>query len=206
MKFEFEHDGYSTYTFRAYDTEYDPVDSSYDRESVRICTLDTDPMTLVISEAAYASPIVYLLNQDGREFTTHTQVFEYLFLTAFDQSSLPADRELSSVLRSQLDQAKLVVDTLEFPDGIKAHVTLTDVDGEAIVTYSRNGDVFHSADVTYTGSPTVNNVLVTLFPERFQPDATEEKALAIADLENEILAARLTRELKTEKLKRLQNG
>lgn len=41
MKFDFEHDGYSTYTFRAYETEYDPVDSSYDREGVHIYKLAT---------------------------------------------------------------------------------------------------------------------------------------------------------------------
>ena len=206
MKFEFEHDDYSTYTFRAYEIEYDPVDSSYDREGVRIYELDTDTMTLAIREAEYAEPTVYLLDQDEREFATHTQVFEHLFLMAFDQSSPPADRELSAVLNSQLGQSKQVENTLEFPDGIKAHVNLTAVDGEAIVTYSRNDDVFHGTDVTYTGEPTVHNVMATLFPERFQRDAAEEKALAIAELENEVRAARLTLELKAEELKRLQNG
>lgn len=129
MKFEFEHDDYSTYTFRAYETEYDPVDSSYDREGVRIYKLDTDPMTLAIREAEYAEPTVYLLDQDERKFTTHTQVFEHLFLMAFHQSSPPADRELSAVLNSQLGQAKLVGDGLEFPNGLEAHVTLTAVEG-----------------------------------------------------------------------------
>lgn len=204
MKFEFEHDDYSTYTFRAYETEYDPVDSSYDRERVRIYKLDTDTMTLAISEAEYAEPAVYLLDQDEREFATHTQVFEHLFLMALDQSSPPADRELSAVLNSQLGQAKLVGNALEFPNGLKAHVTLTAADGEAIVTYSRNGSVFHSTDVTYTGEPTVHNVLVTLFPELFQRDAEEERALAIAELENEVRAARLTLELKAAELKKLQ--
>lgn len=49
MKFEFEHADYSTYTFRAYDTEYDPVDSSYDREGAHIYKLDTDTMTLELN-------------------------------------------------------------------------------------------------------------------------------------------------------------
>lgn len=165
MKFEFEYDDYSTYTFRAYETEYDPVDSSHDRERVRIYKLDTDTMTLAIRESEYAEPTVYLLDQDERKFATHTQVFEHLFLMAFDQSSPPADMELYAVLCSQLGQAKLVGDTIEFPNGIKAHVTLTAGDGEAILTYSRNGDVFHSTDVTYAGAPIVRNVLATLFPE-----------------------------------------
>lgn len=206
MKFEFEHDDYSTYTFRAYETKYDPVDSSYDREGVRIYKLDTDTMTLAISEAEYAEPTVYLLGQDERKFATHTQVFEHLFLMALDQSSPPANRELSVVLNSQLDQAELVGDALEFPNGIKAYITLTAVDGEAIVTYIRNGDVFHSTDVTYAGEPTVWNVLATLFPKRFQRDAKEAIALAIAELENEVREARLALELKSEKLRRLQNG
>lgn len=206
MKFEFEHDDYSTYTFRAYETEYDHVDSSYDREGVRIHKLDTDTMTMAISEAEYAEPTVYLLDQNALKFTTHTQVFEHLFLMAFDRSSPPAGSELSAVLNSQLGQAKLVGDALEFPNGIKADVTLTSVDGEAVVTYSRDGYVLHSTDVTYTGEPTVHNVLVTLFPERFQRDSKEEKALAIAELENEVRAARLTLELKAEKLRRLKNG
>jgi hypothetical protein len=177
MKFDFEHDDYSTYTFRAYETEYDPVDSSYDRECVLIYKLDTDTMTLAIREAEYAEPTVYLLDQDERKFTTHTQVFEHLFLMAFNQSSPPAESELPAVLRSQLDQAKLVVDTLEFPDGLKAHVTMTAVDGEAIVTYSRNGGVFHSADVPYAGVPIVRNVLATLFPSHFgiDEDSRREK-------------------------------
>lgn len=204
MKFEFEHDDYSTYTFRVYETEYDHVDSSYDRECVRIYTLGTDTMTLAIRESEYTEPTVYLLDRDERKFTTHTQVFEHLFLMAFDQSSPPAESELSAVLNSQLGQAELVEDTLEFPDGLKAHVTLTAVDGEAIVTYSRNGDVFHSTDMTYTGEPTVHNVLVTLFPERFQRDAKVEKALAIAELENEVRKARLTLELKVEEMKKLR--
>jgi hypothetical protein len=206
MKFEFSHDDYSTYTFRAYETEYDPVDSSYDREVVRIYTLDTDTMTLAIREAEYAEPTVYLLDQDERKFPTHTQVFEYLFLMAFDQSRPPAESELSAVLKSQLGQAYLVGDTIEFPHGIQAHVTLTAVDGEAIVTYSRNGYAFRSTDVTYTGAPIVQNVWTTLFPERFQRDAAEEKALAIVELENEVRAARRTLELKDAELKRLQNG
>lgn len=189
MKFEFEHDDYSTYTFRAYETKYDPVDSSYDREIVRIYTLDTDPMTLTISEAEYAEPTVYLLDQDERGFTTHTQVFEHLFLMAFDQSSPPADSELSAVLNSQLGQAKLIGDSLEFPNGIKADITLTSVEGEAIVTYSRNGSVFHSTDMTYPGAPIVQNVWAALFPERFQRDAGEDKALSIAKLENEVRSA-----------------
>lgn len=204
MKFEFEHDDYGTYTFRAYETEYDHEDSSYDRECVRIYTLNTDTMTLAIREAEYAEPTVYLLDQDGRKFTTHAQVFEHLFLMAFNQSSHPAGSELSAVLNSQLGQAKLVGNTLEFPDGLQAHVTLTSGDGEAIVTYSRNDDVFHSTDVAYTGAPTVHNVLATLFPDRFRRDAKEEKALSIAELENEVQAARLTLELKTAKLKKLQ--
>lgn len=206
MKFEFKHDDYSTYTFRAYETKYDLADPSYDREVVRIYKLDTDTMTLAISKAEYAEPTVYLLDQDERKFATHTQVFEHLFMTAFDQSSPPADMELSAVLNSQLGQVKLVGNTLEFPDGIEVHVTMTAVDGEAIVAYSRNGDVFHSTDVTYAGSPIVKNVWAALFPERFQRDAEEEKALAIAELENAVRAARLTLELNTEKLKRLQNG
>ena len=206
MKFAFEHDDYSTYTFRAYETEYDPVDSSYDREGVRIYTLDTDTMTLLIRGAEYAEPTVYVLDQDERKFATHTQVFEHLFMMALDQSSPPAESELSAVLNSQLGQAKLVGNTLEFPDGLQAHVTLTVVDGEAIVTYSRNDDVFHSADVAYTGAPTVHNVLTTLFPERFQRDAAVEKALAIAELENEVRKAKLTLELKVAELKGLQNG
>ena len=204
MKFEFEHDNYSTYTFRAYETEYDPVDSSYDRECARIYTLDTDTMTLLIRDAEYAEPTVYLLDPDERKFTTHTQVFEHLFLTALDQSSPPAERELSAVLNSQLGQAELVGNTLEFPYGLEAHVTLTTVDGEAIVTYSRNGSVFHITDVVYNGEPTVHNVLLTLFPERFQRDAAEEKALRIADLEKEVQEARLTLELKSAKLKKLR--
>lgn len=206
MKFEFEHDDYSTYTFRVYETEYDLVDSSHDREGVRIYKLDTDAMTLHIREAEYAEPTVYLLDQDGRVFATHTKVFEHLFLMAFDHSSPPADRELSAVLKIQLDQAELVGDTLEFPYGLKAHVTLTAVDGEAIVTYSRNGDAFHSTDVMYTGAPTVHNVLAHLFPKRFQRDVKEEKALAIAKLENEVNAARLALALKAEELKGLRNG
>lgn len=204
MKFEFEHDDYSTYTFRAYETEYDLVDSSYDREGVRIYTLDTDTVTLTIRKSEYAEPTVYLLEQDERKFATHTQVFEHLFLMAMDPASPPAERELSAVLNSQSGQAKLVGNTLEFPDGLQAHVTLTMVDGEAIVTYSRNDAVFHSADVAYTGAPTVHNVLATLFPERFQRDATEEKALAIAELENEVREARLTLKLKSAKLKKLR--
>lgn len=206
MKFEFEHDDYSTYTFRAYETEYDPADSSYDREGVRIYKLDTDTMTLAIREAAYAEPTVYLLDKDALKFETHTQVFEHLFLMAFDQSSPPAESELSAVLNMQLGQAKLVADTLEFPDGLKAHVTLTAVDGEAIVTYSRNGSVFHSTDVTYTGEPTMHNVLAALFPKRFYRGAKVGKALAIAELENEVRKARLTLELKAAELKGLQNG
>lgn len=204
MKFRFKYDDYSTYTFRVYKTEYDPIDSSHDRECVFIYKLDMDTMTLAISGSEYAEPIVYLLNQDKLELSTHTQVFEHLFLMAFDQSSPPADSELLAVLNSQLDQAKLVVDTLEFPDGIKADITLTARDGKAIVTYSRNGDVFHSADVTYTGAPTVHNVLVTLFPARFQRDAKADKALAISELENEVRAARLTLELKAKELQKLQ--
>lgn len=204
MKFEFEHDDYSAYTFRAYEIEYDHEDSSYDRECVRIYTLNTDTMTLAIRESEYAESTVYLLDQDERKFTTHTKVFEHLFLMAFDQSSPPAESELSAVLNSQLDRAKRVGNALEFPDGLQAHVTLTAADGEAIVTYSRNDDVFHSTDVAYTGSPTVYNVLATLFPERFQHDAKVEKALAIAELENEVKAARLTLELKAAKLKKLQ--
>ena len=204
MKFEFEHDDYSTYTFRAYETEYDLADPSYDREGVRIYTLDTDTMTLLIRDAEYAEPTVYLLDQDGRKFQTHTQVFEHLFLMAFDKSSPPEESELSAVLNSQLGQAKLEVDTLVFPDGLKAHVALTAVDEEAIVTYSRNGSVFYSTDVAYTGEPTVHNVLATLFPERFQRNAKVAKALAIADLENEVRAARLTLDLKSAKLKKLR--
>lgn len=183
MKLEFEYDDCSTYTFRAYETEYDPDDSSYDRERRNIYKLNTDTMTLAISEAEYAEPTVYLLDQDAREFATHTQVFEHLFLMAFDKSSPPADRELSAVLNSQLDQAKLVVNTLEFPDGIKADITLTSVDGEAIVTYSRNGDVFHSADVTYAGAPTVQNVLVTLFPSHFCIDEDSRREQYRAELD-----------------------
>lgn len=204
MRFEFKHDDYSTYTFRAYETEYDHVDSSYDREVVRIYKLCTATMTLAIREAEYAEPTVYLLDQDEQKFLTHTQVFEHLFLMACDQSSPPADMELSSVLNSQLGQSKPVGDTLEFPNGIKADITLTALDGEAIVTYSRNGDVFYSADVTYTGAPTVHNVLVTLFPARFQRDAKVDKAQAIAELENEVRAARMTLELKAEQLKKLK--
>jgi hypothetical protein len=183
MKFEFAHDDYSTYTFRAYETEYDPIDSSYDREGVRIYTLDTDTMTLAIREAEYSEPTVYLLDQDGRKFTTHTQVFEHLFMMAFDQASPPAGSELSAVLNSQLGQAKLVGDTLEFPDGLQAHVTLTSVDGEAIVTYSRNGDVFHSTDVTYAGVPIVLNVLATLFPSHFDIDEDSRREQYRAELE-----------------------
>lgn len=171
MRFEFEYDDYSTYTFRAYEIEYDLADSSYDRERVHIYKLDTDTMTLLISEAVYAEPTVYLLEQDAKAFMTHTQVFEHLFLMAFDQASPPADRELSTVLNRQLDQAKLVGDALEFPNGIKADVTLTASDGEAIVTYSRDGYVLHSADVTYPGDPIVQNVLAALFPARFKRDA-----------------------------------
>lgn len=204
MKFEFEHDNYSTYTFRVYETEYDSFDSSYDRERVRIYTLDTDTMTLAIRESEYAEPTVYLLDQDEHKFMTHTQVFEHLFLMAFNQSSPPAYLELSAMLSSQLGQSKPVGDALEFPNGIKADITLTALDGEAIVTYSRNGDVFHSADVTYTGAPTVHNVLVALFPARFQRDAEADKALAIAELENEVRAARLTLELKAEELQKLK--
>lgn len=206
MKFEFEHDDCSTYTFRAYGTAYDPDDSPYDRGGVRIYKLDTDPMTLAISEVEYAKPTVYLLDPGASEFTTYTQMFKHLFLMALDRSSPPADRELSTVLRSQLDHAKLVGNTLEFPDGLKVHVTPTAAKGEAVVTYSRNGAVFQRTVMAYTGAPTVHNVLVALFPERFQRDAKEEKALAIAELENEVRAARLTLELKVEKLKRLQNG
>lgn len=206
MKFEFGYDDYSTYTFKAYEIEYNLVDSSYDREGVRIYTLDTDTMTLLIRGAEYAEPTVYLLDKDERKFATHAQVFEHLFLMACDQSRQPAGSELSAVLNSQLGQAELVENALEFPDGLQAHVTLTTVDGEAIVTYSRNGSVFHSTDVAYTGSPTVHNVLATLFPERFQRDAEKEKAMAIAELENEVKAARLMLELKSAKLKRLQNG
>lgn len=204
MRFEFEHDDYSTYTFRAYETEYDLTDPSYDREGVRIYTMDTDTMTLAIREAVYAEPTVYLLDQDARKFTTHTQVFEHMFLMAFDQSSPPSESELSAVLNSQLGQAELVGNALEFPCGLEAHVTLTAADGEAVVTYSRNGSTFHRTDVTYTGEPTVHNVLATLFPERFQRDAKVEKALVIAELENEVRKARLTLELKVEELKKLQ--
>lgn len=204
MKFEFEHDDYSTYTFRAYETEYDHEDPSYDREGVRIYTLDTDTMTLAIRESEYAEPTVYLLDPDKRMFNTHAQVFGHMFLMACGTSSPTADMELLAVLNSQLGQAKLVGNALEFPDGLQAHVTLTSVDGEAVVTYSRNDDVFHSTDVAYTGAPTVHNVLATLFPERFQRDAKEEKALAIAELENEVRAARLALELKSAKLKKLR--
>lgn len=184
MKFEFDHDDYSTYTFRAYETEYDPVDPSHDREGVHIYTLDTDTMTLAIREAEYAERTVYLLDHDAQEFATHTQVFEHLFLMAFDQSSPPADRELYAVLRSQLDQAKLEVDTLVFPDGLKAHVAMTAIDGEAIVTYSRKGDVFHSADVTYAGAPTVQNVLATLFPAHFGIDEASRREQYRAELDS----------------------
>lgn len=204
MKFEFEHDDYSTYTFRAYETEYDLADSSYDREGVRIYTLDTDTMTLSIREAEYAEPTVYLLDQDNQDFETYTQVFKHLFLMALDRAHPPANRELSAVLRSQLDQVKMVGNALAFPDGLEAHSTLTGVDGEATVTYSRNGDVFHSIDVTYPGAPIVQNVWAALFPERFQLDAREAKALAIAELENEVRAARLMLELKTAELEKLQ--
>jgi hypothetical protein len=183
MKFDFAHDDYSTYTFRAYEIEYDPVDSSYDREGVRIYTLNVDTMTLAISEAEYAEPTVYLIDQDARKFTTHTQVFEHLFLMALDQSSPPADRELSAVLNSQLDKAKLVGNTLEFPDGLQAHVALMSVDGEALVTYSRNGDVFHRADVAYIGAHTVPNVLATLFPSRFHIDEGSRREQYRAELE-----------------------
>lgn len=204
MKFEFEHDDYSTYTFRAYETEYDLADPSYDREGVHIYTLNTDTMTLAIREAEYAEPTVYLLDQDEQKFTTHTQVFEHLFLMSLEQEPQPSNSELRAVLNSQLGQAELVGNALEFPYGLEAHVTLTAVDGEAIVTYSRNGSVFYSTDVAYTGEPTVHNVLVTLFPERFQRDSKAEKALAIAELENEVQNARRTLELKIDELKKLQ--
>ena len=184
MKFEFEHDDYSTYTFRAYEIEYDPVDSSYDREGVRIYTLNVDTMTLAISGAEYAEPTVYRLDQDGRKFATHTQVFEHLFLMAFDKSSPTADRELSAVLNSQLDKAKLVGNALEFPDGLQAHVTLTSIDGEARVTYSRNGDVFHSADVKYEGAPTVQSVLAPLFPAHFGIDEAFRREQYRAELDS----------------------
>lgn len=184
MKFEFEHDDYSTYTFRAYETEYDPVDSSYDREGVRIYTLNVDTMTLAIRGAEYAEPTVYLLDHGERVFATHTQVFEHLFLIAFNQSSPPAGRELSAVLNSQLDKAKLVGNTLEFPDGLQAHVTLTSVDGEALVTYSRNGDMFHRADVTYAGVSTAQNVLATLFPSHFDIDEASRREQYRAELDS----------------------
>lgn len=175
MKFEFEHDDYSTYTFRAYEIEYDHVDSSYDREVVRIYTLNVDTMTLAIREAEYAEPTVYLLDHGKWLFATHTKVFEHLFMIAFEQSSPSADRELLAVLNSQLDKAKLVGNNLEFPDGLQANVTLTSVDGEAIVTYSRNLDVFHRAEVTYAGVPTVQNVLATLFPSHFSIDESSRR-------------------------------
>lgn len=89
-----------------------------------IYTLNTDTMTLAIREAEYAEPTVYLLHQDECKFTTHTQVFEHLYLVSLDQSSPTADLELSAVLRSQLDSAKLVGNAIEFPDGLEAHVTL----------------------------------------------------------------------------------
>ena len=183
MKFEFEHADCSTYTFRSYDIEYDPVDSSHDRERVRIYKLDMDSMTLATSEAEYATPTVYLLDPDEQELTTHTQVFEHLFRMACDQSSLPAERELYAMLRNQLDQAKLVGDTLEFPDGIQVHVTMTQVDGEAIMTYIRNCNVFHNTHVTYAGVPIVQNVLATLFPSHFDIDEASQNAQYRAELD-----------------------
>lgn len=183
MKFEFEYDDNSTYVFRVRELQIDPDDPDYDREDVRSYQLDTSTMALTTIEAEYAEPTVYLLDQDKLAFETHTQVFEHLFRMALEQSHPPADSELHAVLTSQLDQAKLVDDTLEFLDDIKVCVYLTALEGEAVVTYRRNGDTIHQAVVAYAGAPTVSNVLAALFPSHFDIDEGSRREQYRAELE-----------------------
>lgn len=200
MDFEFQHKGGFLYIFTAHgEDEYDP-NVEY--------ILNLDTYTLEVGEQFSSDIKVYVLPKDVKldsYYETHASVFEYLYNWAYAPQRVDDLPTMDSVLKDGIQDALQVGNALRFGDEWEVCVNRLG-DGEADVHYLRWDTLAAVRAVRYPGRKLVQNVWAALFPERFKMDAAEEKALAIAELEDEVRAARLTLELKAEELKRLQNG
>lgn len=201
MKFNFEHRGCYLYIFTAFgedDEDGTPIEPTMEY------VLNVDTYTLEVGEQYGTTPEVYVLPKE-MDLWKHDQVFQYLYNWAYARTQVEPLPTLESVLQAHIQDAEQFGNSLKFGD--EWEVRADNIrENDATVTYMRWDTVATYKDVPYVGRCKAENVWAALFPERFKLDKAEERALAIAELENEVQAARIKLEQKAEELERLQRG
>lgn len=203
MKFEFQHSGEYQYIFYRHEEDWDYDDDESTQHTYEY-VLNVDAYT-VEAGPQYEDPDTIYALPKNMELSTHDSVFQFMYNLAYNHGTLGYLPTMDTVLKDGLKDAQLIGDTLNFGDEWQVRISSIG-NHEATVQYIRWDTLVYRKDVPYVGRRLAANVWAALFPERFKLNEAEERALAIAELENEVQAARIKLEQKAEELERLQRG
>ena len=203
MKFEFQHSGGYQYIFYRHEEDWDYDDEESTQQTYEY-VLNVDSYT-VEAGPQYSDPETIYVLPPNLELSTHDSVFQFMYNLAYNHGTLGYLPTLDKVLQDGLKDAQLIGDTLNFGDEWQVRIAQIG-NYEATVQYIRWDTLAYRKDVPYVGRRLAANVWAALFPERFKLDAAEERALAIAELEQAVLHASTELKQKERELKELRES